>query len=177
MDGPILVRFWSGFHMAWPRLAQAADASLLNAKGWARTMTPFSRTERVRPFYASDPVDDRRAIAAEVASFRPNAWGLHDMHGNVAEWTRSAYLPYPYRPDDPRHADPAGRKTVRGGSWYDRSDLARSACRIGYWPWQRVFDVGFRVTCEAVASEKKDVALLSERGGPFTAGRTGGSKQ
>ncbi|KKL47032.1 hypothetical protein LCGC14_2339610 [marine sediment metagenome] len=59
------------------------------------------------------------------------------MHGNVAEWTRSEY-----------HASQDGRKVVRGGSWYDRADLARSGCRTSYWPWQRIFDVGFRAMCE-----------------------------
>lgn len=129
--------------------ANLADASLVNAKGWARTQASFSRTEQVRPFYAADPVDDGQAVSAAVGSFRPNAWGLHDMHGNVAEWTGSAYLPYPFRSDEANHAAPAARKTVRGGSWFDRADLARSGCRTGYWPWQRPFDVGFRVVCEA----------------------------
>lgn len=139
--------------------ANLADASLVNARAWARTQAPFSRTERVRPFYAVDPVDDRHAVSAGVGSYRPNAWGLHDLHGNVAEWTRSAYLPYPFRPDDPSHATAAARKAVRGGSWYDRGDLARSGCRTGYWPWQRMFDVGFRVVCEA--EEPEDSARAS----------------
>jgi formylglycine-generating enzyme required for sulfatase activity len=104
--------------------------------------------EKVRPFLAVDPVDDKHTVSAPVGSYRANAWGLGDMHGNVAEWTRSAYLPYPFRDDDLRHAARNMRKVVRGGSWYDRADLARSGCRTSYWPWQRVFDVGFRVVCE-----------------------------
>ena len=127
--------------------ANLADASLLNFTGWPRT-TPFGRLERVRQFYAVDPVDDGRRVSAAAGSYQPNTWGLQDMHGNVAEWTGSAYLPYPFRADDPRHAGPGARKVVRGGSWYDRADLARSGCRASYWPWQRVFDVGFRVVCE-----------------------------
>jgi formylglycine-generating enzyme required for sulfatase activity len=128
--------------------ANLADASLGSASAWARTTTPWSRTERVQPFYASDPVNDKSMVSSPVGVYRPNPWGLHDMHGNVAEWTASAYLPYPLRADDPRHADPRARRVVRGGSWYDRAGLARSACRASYWPWQRVFDVGFRVVCD-----------------------------
>jgi formylglycine-generating enzyme required for sulfatase activity len=133
--------------------ANLADAALLNSTGWARTKVPFSRLERVKAFYAADPVDDKHNASAAAGSFQSNAWGLHDMHGNVAEWTRSAYLPYPFHADDPQQADAAGRKVVRGGSWYVRADLARSGCRTSYWPWQRVFDVGFRVTCEAEESK------------------------
>ncbi|MBL7042213.1 MAG: SUMF1/EgtB/PvdO family nonheme iron enzyme, partial [Pirellulaceae bacterium] len=75
-----------------------------------------------------------------------NAWGLHDMHGNVAEWTLSTYRPYPFRDDDGRNtAKPEGRKAVRGGSFNDRPPQRRSAFRIDYPAWQKVFNVGFRV--------------------------------
>jgi len=76
----------------------------------------------------------------------------------VSEWTSSAYLPYPFRADDARHADPRARRVVRGGSWFDRAELARSGCRASYWPWQRVFDVGFRVVCEADEPERSAAA-------------------
>ena len=129
--------------------ANLADASLLNFTGWPRRTTPWGRLERVKQFYAVDPVNDKRRVSAAAGSYRPNPWGLHDMHGNVAEWTRSAYLPYPFRAADPRHTKGGARKVTRGGSWFDRADLARSGCRTSYWPWQRIFDVGFRVVCEA----------------------------
>ena len=119
--------------------ANLADASLLS---------PFGSPELVKQFYAVDPVNDKRRVSAAVGDYQFNSWGLHDMHGNVSEWTSSAYLPYPFRADDPRHTDSGTRKVVRGGSWYDRADLARSGCRMSYWHWQRIFDVGFRVVCE-----------------------------
>ena len=86
---------------------------------------------------------------AEIGHYAGNAWGLKDMHGNVAEWTRSTYRPYPYDPawedtDDPTLA----KKTVRGGSWYDRPKHARSAFRQAYPSWQRVHNVGFRIIVE-----------------------------
>jgi len=93
--------------------------------------------------------NDRSLVSADVGSYRPNAWGLVDMHGNVAEWTRTADRAYPYREDDGRSApDAAGPKVVRGGSWRDRPARCRSAFRLSYPPYYRVFNVGFRVICE-----------------------------
>ena len=90
--------------------------------------------------------DDGAVATAEVGSYAPNAWGLFDMHGNVAEWTRSAYRPYPYDEDDGRNDDAAAEpRAVRGGSFLDRPRHARSAVRLSYPPWQRVHNVGFRV--------------------------------
>jgi formylglycine-generating enzyme required for sulfatase activity len=93
--------------------------------------------------------DDRGLVTIEVAGYRPNAWGLFDMHGNAAEWTRSAYRPYPYDPHDGREdASGNAKRTVRGGSWRDRPKNCGSAFRVSYQPWQGVYNVGFRVVCE-----------------------------
>lgn len=90
--------------------------------------------------------DDGWRVSAPVGTFQPNAWGLFDMHGNVAEWTRSTYRPYPVTAGDDQDDRP-GRKTVRGGSWLDRPRRARSAFRAHYERSQAVHDVGFRVMC------------------------------
>ena len=80
------------------------------------------------------------------------------MVGNVNEWTRSSYRPYPYVDEDGRN-DQAGcdRKVARGGSWADRPADAGASVRRAYQPWQQVYDVGFRVIVEG-----------PPRGGPLT---------
>jgi formylglycine-generating enzyme required for sulfatase activity len=71
------------------------------------------------------------------------------MHGNAAEWTRSAYAPYPYQEKDRRDKLVDDElKVVRGGSWRDRPKLARSASRWRYPAYQKVYNVGFRVVVE-----------------------------
>lgn len=85
-----------------------------------------------------------------VGQTEANAWGLKDMVGNVSEWTRSSYRPYPYREDDGRNDEASlERKVARGGSWADRPADAGSSVRRAYQPWQRVYDVGFRVVWES----------------------------
>lgn len=93
--------------------------------------------------------NDGRMYAGDVAHYEANPWGLHDMHGSVAEWTASDYRPYPYIAADGREAgNPTTAKVVRGGSWRDRPHRARSGFRLRYQPWQPVFNVGFRVVME-----------------------------
>ena len=88
-------------------------------------------------------VNDGVLHLAPVGSYRPNAWGLFDMHGNAAEWTASDWTA--------NHAvAPASDelKVVRGGSWYRRPERATSSWRWRYPRWMAPFDVGFRVVIE-----------------------------
>jgi formylglycine-generating enzyme required for sulfatase activity len=96
-----------------------------------------------------DRFNDGGFVSTEVGRYAPNPWGLHDVHGNVWEWTRSALRPYPYDAHDGRNEPGApGPRVVRGGSWYDRPMRCRSSFRLAYPPYQRVFNVGFRVVIE-----------------------------
>jgi len=103
--------------------------------------------------------DDGRIVTAPVGRYRPNAWGLFDMHGNAAEWTRTAYRAYPYAEDGRSDPSSAGEKVVRGGSFFDPPKRCRSTFRLRYPPWQRVFNVGFRVACEADRPPRKMAAF------------------
>jgi formylglycine-generating enzyme required for sulfatase activity len=83
----------------------------------------------------------------------------------VAEWTLSTYREYPYRDDDGRNSLVGeGRKVVRGGSYHDRPKRCRSAFRLSYPPYQRVFNVGFRVVCVA-GGDGAEIVLLNSRNG------------
>jgi len=118
------------------KLANLADAQVNNL---CRKNSP-----RWIPCIAT--VTDGATVTDSPERWQPNAWGLHGMHGNVAEWTLSIYRPYPYKDDDGRNdLSAAGSRVVRGGSFYDRPALARSASRHAHPSWQHVFDVGFRV--------------------------------
>ena len=92
--------------------------------------------------------DDKQFLVSGTKQYQPNAWGVYDMHGNVAEWTRSDYVRYPYRGGASDSMDTRTEKVVRGGSFFDRPYRATSSYRLGYVPWQGVYNVGFRVVIE-----------------------------
>jgi formylglycine-generating enzyme required for sulfatase activity len=112
-------------------------------------------------------VNDGSIISDSVGKYAANAFGLCDMHGNVAEWTRTTYRPYPYNAGDGRDAPAAdGKRVVRGGSWYDRPQRARSSFRLAYEPWQRVFNVGFRVVLEPASIPHEGQPAVARLGAP-----------
>ena len=79
-----------------------------------------------------------------VAQLKPNAWGLYDMYGNVAEWCNDPYAAdYYHRSPSRNPRGPAGGKwaVIRGGAWDSRPDRCRSAWRAGEDP--RFHDICF----------------------------------
>ncbi|MBK1792040.1 SUMF1/EgtB/PvdO family nonheme iron enzyme [Persicirhabdus sediminis] len=96
---------------------------------------------------ADKSVDDGHFLHTKSGEYKANPWGLYDMHGNVAEWTRSIYQPYPLQ--DGHVTEQAGENmVVRGGSWRDRPHRATSSFRVNYPSFQKVYNVGFRVIVE-----------------------------
>ena len=127
-----------------------ADSTTVDLAVTGVNPKPMRPNDPMRQFWDFLPkelgVNDHHLISADVASMKPNPWGLYDMNGNVAEWTRSDYLPYPLK-EKTEKVKPE-QKVVRGGSWRERPKYSTSAIRKAYYPWQRPFNVGFRVIVE-----------------------------
>jgi formylglycine-generating enzyme len=95
-----------------------------------------------------------------VGAYPPNAWGLHDMHGNLFDWCRDWYhgrLPGGADPDlwSARatallNGDGSISRVRRGGCWSDHGWPCRSACRLRYEPERKADHIGFRVVAVAL---------------------------
>lgn len=83
-----------------------------------------------------------------VGEKQPNAWGLHDMSGNVWEWTEDCWNEnYNSAPTDGRAwmAGNCSQRVLRGGSWFDFPRLLRAALRLRGTSAVRDNYIGFRV--------------------------------
>ena len=83
---------------------------------------------------------------APVRSYKPNSWGLYDMHGNVWEWCQDGYASYPYGSvTDPIGTSNDSFYVNRGGCWSLDAGFCRSASRLGNSGSSSSSRLGFRI--------------------------------
>jgi formylglycine-generating enzyme required for sulfatase activity len=129
-------RFYNGDN---PRgvvlVGNVADASAKKAFGWTETIDAL----------------DGYAFTAPVGHFKPNAFGLYDMHGNAFQWCSDYYSGNYYGKspiDDPQGPATGSSRVARGGSWRSNPLYCRASYRAAYQPDFFRLRYGFRVVCE-----------------------------
>jgi formylglycine-generating enzyme required for sulfatase activity len=111
---------------------QTAKAKVPGASGWVIV-----------------PCSDGYAYTSPAGAFKPNAFGLYDMHGNVWQWVQDCYdkdaYKHPASDGSPIEYAECGQRVSRGGSWNDFPRFLRAADRGFGVPSHRYFYLGFRV--------------------------------
>jgi formylglycine-generating enzyme required for sulfatase activity len=135
----------------------ACRAGTGTARFWGQTTQDaclyangHDRTSVAERGFSWPPHDCRDGFAqtAPVGSFKPNAFGLYDMLGNVSEWCRDAFSDDAYsrhKPDNPVYTREGGMRVVRGGGWYSSPADMRCAVRRGNCPMNTDDALGFRL--------------------------------
>jgi sulfatase modifying factor 1 len=132
----------------------ACRAGTTTATAFGDKLSSKQANFKGKPYNGAEP-GPSLGRAAEVGRYPANAWGLHDMHGNIFEWCRDWYhakLPGGVDPDlySARATAQVNRtgdasRVRRGGAWDDDGWPCRAAFRLRFEPERRYDHIGFRV--------------------------------
>jgi formylglycine-generating enzyme len=148
----------SGWEIRLPTEAQweyAARAGTTTATAFGNSLNSQQANFKGDKPYNGGTAGPVLNVATPVGSYPPNAWGIHDMHGNIYEWVRDWFhlsLPGGVDPDLHDAMSTATRsehgdisRSRRGGGWPDPGWPCRSAFRSRFEPERRYDHIGFRV--------------------------------
>jgi formylglycine-generating enzyme required for sulfatase activity len=126
------------------RLPTEAEWEFACGAGSAVKDAPGAKEDAFGDYAWYDANSDRKTHP--VATKKPNAWGLYDMHGNVLEWCQDWYDDYPRgKVTDPKGTSSAQHKVLRGGAWLGSTTTLQCTFRSEDYAVVQSNDIGFRL--------------------------------
>ncbi len=133
----------------------ACRAGTTTATAFGNKLNRLQANFQGKSYNGAEDIGPSLNKATKAGSYPPNAWGLHDMHGNIFEWCRDWFqdkLPGGTDPDlyDAKNTATKNRtgdlsRVRRGGCWADDGWPCRSAFRLKFEPERRYDHIGFRI--------------------------------
>ena len=138
----------------WEYACRAGTTNALNSGRELTSVTDCPNMAEVGRYGYNRGADnsetcDTAGGTAAVGSYEPNAWGLYDMHGNVAEWCLDWLGDYAGDEMDPQGPWEGALRVVRGGCWNYGARRCRSGARDNAAPSEVAKTVGLRLVCPA----------------------------
>ncbi len=120
---------------------------------WGEVLTTADANYNGNVPYNNGELGEYRERTVPVKTFKPNPWGLWEMHGNVWEWCRDDWRTYAEAVAVDPEGPPGEGRALRGGSWFNRGGNLRAANRNTSRPGFRYHDYGFRFLLRSPSSE------------------------
>ena len=134
----------------WEHACRALTKTALNSRNNLKNEGEDSMVNKVgRYLYNQNDEKGGYSQHTKVGSYKPNAWGLYDMHGNVSELCLDWFGKYYGNASvsDPKGPSTGANRVLRGGGWNSDARHCRSANRDGLKPSSYNSYTGFRVIC------------------------------
>ena len=138
------LRFDLPMELQWEYACRAGTSTALNSGKNLTGIECCSNAGEVGRYHGNqnDGKGGYKSAYTKVGSYKPNAWGLYDMHGNVMELCLNGHGP---SPKEKVIGTSGSHRVLRGGSWRHEARHCRSAYRNYYYPVDSVNNFGFRI--------------------------------
>lgn len=155
-DHPVVCVSWrdAQAYVDWLSGITGERYRLLSESEWEYVARAGSNTN----YGFGDTIDPKKANYGDefrktstVGSYPANRFGLHDIHGNAAEWVADCWVEnYEHTPvtGSPMTTGPCEKRVLRGGTWHNEPQYLRSSFRNSYFAEFRLSGIGFRVAKE-----------------------------